>query len=32
MIEVAFFISILLDAAGAEEKRRKERVPKGWIT
>jgi hypothetical protein len=32
MIEVAFFISILLDAAGAGEKGRKERVPKGWIT
>ena len=28
VIEVAFFISILLDAAGADDGRRKEKMPK----
>jgi len=32
MIEVAFFISSSLDAAGAGEEEGKEKMPKGWIS
>lgn len=32
VIEVAFIISILPDASGADEGGRKEGMPKGWIS